>query len=201
MLKTGGGECTVAQLRLDVSVELLLLVPPNLPLAPPNLPPLPPTYPPPSEKDQRDRQPCFPTSPHPTHPAPHQPAGTCPRRPQHRQSLTTGQRARLSDSSVSAWRRSRKTTTATRRKRKSQSQCFRVACTPCCGTASRTGGRTRRLPRRGARETTEEGGRSSADLCSRWIGRQLLEVICSEFRDRSVDYYVRTIRPRCCYCC
>lgn len=24
----------------------------------------------------------------------------------------------------------------------------------------------------------------------RWIGRQLLEVIASEFRDRSVDYYV-----------
>ena len=27
----------------------------------------------------------------------------------------------------------------------------------------------------------------------RWIGRQILEVISTEFRDRSVDYYVRRL--------
>lgn len=29
----------------------------------------------------------------------------------------------------------------------------------------------------------------------RWIGRQLLEVVASEFRDRSVDYYVGDMLP------
>jgi hypothetical protein len=31
----------------------------------------------------------------------------------------------------------------------------------------------------------------------RWIGRQILEVISTEFRDRSVDYYVRCIHVIC----
>lgn len=34
--------------------------------------------------------------------------------------------------------------------------------------------------------TVQEG----AELMGRWQGRQLLEVISTEFRDRSVEYYV-----------
>jgi hypothetical protein len=34
-----------------------------------------------------------------------------------------------------------------------------------------------------------------ADHLFRWIGRQLLEVVSTEFRDRSVDYYVRGSDP------
>jgi len=31
---------------------------------------------------------------------------------------------------------------------------------------------------------------------SRWIGRQLLEVVSTEFRDRTVEYYVRNTLPQ-----
>ena len=34
-----------------------------------------------------------------------------------------------------------------------------------------------------------------AALMLRWIGRELLEVISTEFRDRSVEYYVNPLSP------